>query len=318
MEITSGFLLNKLQAALDLALNEGLHKNRNDPSRTSRLRLSSFPFCGLAWFLKLPKSLKEVSFASSGSRYFTSVGTVLHSIMQDALNSVDLDVVRVRVIADWKCLDCKHLHSFTAKVAKCKKCSSKKIVYEEITVDSSPILGHIDTVLELTLKKPTTQYTDGVVLVVIDYKTTSMLAVADSSRLPYLDNKEQIRAYVNELHRVGKPVVPVAFLVYVPRDNPFKYIVKAVEVDFQEEEKKRKSYISQFKRAFTLSSLDELSLLVDKRPCRESLVKVHKKCPHASYCASSENRDLIFQKSKKVFLELKPNLPMESFFKEKK
>lgn len=314
MKLTPEKVVHRLQAAFDLALNEGLHPNKVDPTRISRLRVSSFPFCGLKWFLGLQSISNKKSFMSSAMRYFVTVGSSLHSVMQDALLTVDLEPLSIEVYADWKCAKCNHVHRFCGRPTACVKCKEMKLSYEEITVDSKPVMGHIDTVFLVSLKVPTEDFPSGKVFVVVDYKTTSTKKI-ESGALPYSDNKEQIRAYVNELHRKRKPVAPFAFLVYVPRDNPWKYKILVVMVNLEQEEKKRARYVSRFQIALKVETEDQVSSLVARRPCREKQKKLYASCPHFAYCPGSDNHDMILNKAQDLRSKLELKLPMSKYLK---
>lgn len=300
-------LANKIQYALDLALNEGTHYQENDSSRVRRLRLSGFPYCGLKWFLGLPKSTTKASFIGSGMKYFVTVGHALHSVMQDALNSVELR--GIEVYADWECTSCKHLHPFCLKPKVCSECGHKKTIYREITMDSPPILGHIDTVFLITLKKPTKDFPEGRVFVPIDYKTTSLKAL-EGEGLPYSDNVQQLSAYTNEIRRLGRPTAPFAFLVYVPRDKPFAFQLKMVEVDFELEEVKRARYIARFNSAIKVSTVEQAMSLVDKRPCRKGPNKLYASCPHYGYCPGADHAADMQEKAAGIFEQVKNKLPL--------
>jgi hypothetical protein len=305
---------DRLAQAFKIALEEGLHSERVDPSRVSRLRISSFPFCPVKWFMGLDRNKNPIAFLGSHQRYYTRVGHVLHDVMQSGLLAVDLTPTKVEVVCDWVCLSCKHRHFFTARIAECTECGHKKLKAEEHEVDDYPVMGHIDNVFRIHYKdkKDRARF----VYVVIDYKTTSFKGIK-SGRLPYKDNQAQLRAYANEIRRRGEPVLPFVFLVYVPRDNPNAFKLYPVDVDFEKEEIKRARYVARFLRVIEIKRKSELMELLDDRPCRSKLLPVFEGCKLAAGCAGESNRENIEEQVVRVFKSLDGRLPLVKFLKAK-
>jgi hypothetical protein len=294
-------LTDRIQAAIESALNEGLHLHENDPERSSKLRISGFPFCGVRWFLSLNSGLKKATFMDTRMKYYVSIGHAVHDVLQKALLSLDLPATGLDLYADWKCLKCKKIFAFQIKPEECS-CSNSAFEFHEIRLADGYLLGHIDTVFRIRIGKES-------FFVVIDYKTISLNRL-ETAKLPLPDNAEQVRAYANEIRRLGKNALPFAFLVYVPRDNPFKLKTIAVDVDFEAEDKKRERYIKRFKRASTLSKKSELKAFVDDRPCRNGVTSLYKSCKLAPACAGSENAENILNRVVVVYSNIKTKLPV--------
>lgn len=292
----------QVESVLRSALDEGLHPQEVDPSRVTKLRISSFPFCHVRWFLDLPRTTAKKHKVSSASRYFTSVGHVLHAVMQFGLDSVDLSKYSVSIIADWKCAGCGFHARMQKKPAKCDSCGSSSWKFEEVAIEEENVSGHIDTILS---------FQDGSkeFWIVIDYKTTSIYAV-DRKPLPYIENCYQISAYVGRLHAAGKPVLPLALLVYTPRDNPWRFVIKPVEVDFEEEERRFNLYKKRFVRIASASSREDLVGAVSSRPCRNGPMKPFEGCAWSKTCAGPKNSEKTVERMAHVMERVQHKLPI--------
>lgn len=303
-------LNEKVSTAFELALNEGSHREVVDPTRVSRLRISSFPFCPVQWFMGLPRNTGKARYATSSSRYFTQVGHVLHGVIQNALTNVGLDVHGIEVIADWKCKACKTIASIQVKPTTCK-CGCEEFWYEEIAIERGIITGHIDTVLAITLRNYKELGLPQTVWIVIDYKTSSTFKVrAKDSKMPYIANVRQIGGYVGQLHEMGYPVVPLAYLIYVPRDNPWSYRLEPVAVNIEDEARRVKLYQKRFIRIAAVSTRDELIDVVDTRPCRKELLDDFHDCGHSGKCAGPDNRNTIIRSMAEVLVRVEKKLPI--------
>lgn len=298
-------LLRVVTKAIDAALEEGFAERRNDPERVVNLRFSGFPFCGLRWFLSLPSALESKSKLDFASYYFTSVGTTVHDVIQNALSSVSTDAqdsIGFRILNDWVCRDCKHRHAMTTKPGSCAKCGATSLRREEIEIRDEWKVGHIDEVLEVTLG------TD-VHWVVLDYKTCTTLATEIKGKLPYVGNVMQVRGYVQELRNRGKPA-KMAMLVYVPRDNPFRF--KVIPVDVKNEQRWLTFYEEQFKLASSVSGPRRLLDLVDSRPCADSVPERYCECPLRDSCAGPSNHKVVHAAAELVRIRLQGRLPVRS------
>jgi hypothetical protein len=164
---------------------------------------------------------------------------------------------------------------------ECSNCGATKLVREEHTVQWKGSLGHVDEILLLD-KKSKSVY-------ILDYKTTSLSNVNKPDPAGYL---AQISSYAVALKDSGYKVVGYA-LVYIPRDNPFKFRVSPYVFDEAAEYKARKrltGWKESFDSASKVKSLDSALRLLDTRPCEHGLKAAHAECPHASNCAGQGAR----------------------------
>ena len=304
---TLASISHKLSAALELALNEGLHREKMDPTRVSRLRISSFPFCQVRWFLDLPRTTSKAHFVSSSSKYFTNVGHVLHGVMQNALTSVGIDAFGLTLIGDWKCLSCSKLYPICPEPKGCS-CGHQKFKFEEVHIERDGLTGHVDTILSFQTK---IKGNDQEFWVVIDYKTTSMSKLnASPCLMPYKDNVFQIGGYVGQLHEMGYPVLPLAFLIYVPRDNPWRFRLEPVRVDLEEETRRVILYKKRFKRVASVATIDELKDVIASRPCRKGIIADFDGCRYAASCAGPAQEKAITREATSVFNRVEAKLPI--------
>jgi hypothetical protein len=283
-----------------------------DPERMTRLRISGFPFCGVKWFMGLPRATSKATRNPSSMKYYTHVGHVLHTVMQDGLDSLgkDLHVSGVCLIGNWKCTSCGNLVKMSKRPLACK-CGEKLFSYREAEIENGHIFGHIDTIFCLTLKKPTKAYPGGEVWIVVDYKTTSLKVVnATDCKLPYLGNIGQINAYVGQLHELGHPMLPLSLLIYVPRDNPWKYRIEAVEVDFAAEAKKAALYVRRFIQIAKVQTQEQLNEAIAVRPCREKLLVQFEYCKYADGCAGAVNKSRMERSAGHILARVQHKLPI--------
>lgn len=312
-ELNTKHLVHRVSAALDLAFNEGLYREKTDPTRMNRLRISGFPFCGVRWFADLQRKTARAVFNGSSMRYYTQVGNVLHAVMQDGLASLDLDPMRVSVVGNWTCSDpsCSRVHRIQEKPLICVKCGGRGFRYDEAEINAGSVFGHIDMILSLWLRSNTKAFPGGKVWIVLDWKTTSLKKVnAKESEFPYTDNVSQIAAYVGQLHELGHPVLPLAMLVYTPRDNPRQYKVCTVDVDFSLERKRVAVYVARFEQAGNAVSAKDVEEIVEDRPCKNKLSSVFRSCKRADKCAGPGNHAQVVKELEAVRVKVFSKLPI--------
>lgn len=184
--------------------------------RERRLRVSSLPYCGLRhlWTTynpTLPAGSEEP--LTFGKEYFTSVGTTVHTALQRWTGAAG------RIYGNWRCRDqkCRALIEFSVH-RLCRSCGSDT-EYEEFTVKAFKHLsGHTDGLYRSRSNR----------WWVIDYKTTSIKVLDQHGIdpvLPYAGNKFQITSYVPMLEKLLGIKVSGWALIYIARDNPFKFRV---------------------------------------------------------------------------------------------
>ena len=205
-------LRNELHTYLDTAL--GIELPELQP-RPYRLRVSGLPYCGLKHLWQVHNPTPDAAQPGLGfaKEYFTSVGTTVHTALQRWVGRGS------RIYGNWKCanLKCSGLIKFSA-YKPCPVCGSET-VYDEFEVKAFKHLsGHTDGLYK----------SRGNRWWVIDYKTSSM-KVLDAHGvapvLPYSGNKFQITSYVPLIERQFGIKVSGWALIYLSRDNPFKFRV---------------------------------------------------------------------------------------------
>lgn len=241
---------------------------------TQKLYPSSFPFCGLqrAWFIINDEKQKPFDYFGD---YYTGVGNVAHEIMQNQLGKGK------KILGDWKCKDCGHTKKL-AYYARCKKCSSENVEYEELAIKFGKYTsGKIDGVVELDGK-----------LYVVDYKSSSVKKNAQHREkknvYPYMKNVEQIKSYVTYLEDNYDIKINGWILIYVSRDSSFRdYVCVGDYVSDDEKEilrKKHKHWDKAFGVAEKFKNKDltaekkikYINWLVKHKPC-ESMAEYKKK-----------------------------------------
>lgn len=276
--------LVSLRRKVEEVTQEARFLEKVDKSRLTNLRFSSLPFCGLKWFLNLPKSMmgdgeKVVDFSY---KYFTSVGHTVHDVFQTAMHNYS----GVTMLDDYVCRKCKHRVYLSGKVVEeCPKCGHDGMKRNEHEIAWMGALGHIDNILQVQKKGPRRS------VFVLDYKTTSMKAIESKEDPPgYL---AQLSSYATGVSYYKNVDVVGYGLVYVPRDNPFQFRISSYR--FTEESKKRgtarmKKWVRDFEIAATVKDLKGALALIDNRPCKEKAGFMFSECEFVGQCAGCGSR----------------------------
>jgi hypothetical protein len=195
--------------------------------RDGELHPSSFPFCGLRHaYERFTREDDPIVHQNFGSDYFLSAGHVFHAALQKWLGRSG------KMLGNWYCPKCKHLHKHQATPEACVKCKCPDLEYQE--------LGG-------TWGKHVHWHSDGVFktkdLWVVDYKSTSVHAIEKhfktKSVFPYVRNRFQIESYVPLLEDLLETKIAGWLLVYAARDNPnhmYKTVVVGGQVDAERRE----------------------------------------------------------------------------------
>jgi hypothetical protein len=326
MELTPVELERKLNKVMSKVMEEGLVQEKTDASRVKRLRVSSLPFCGVQWFLDLPTATSKTRSMEAGMKYYVTVGSAVHDVVQTLLAELNLESTGVAVIADWKCRRCLRTKKMQVKPLKCVSCGCLDFKFLEPTVDDGEILGHIDTILEITLTKKTKAFPEGKFWIVIDYKTSSLKKTAAGSRaktdaqrklaqakMVSSNNRSQIRAYVTLLKKAGMPVAPFAALIYIPRDNPFAFKVHVLSVDYAKESRLIQRYKESHAIALKASTMDDLREMVADRPCSEKCLKQFEWCKWRHMCAGPDNEKAILRQLNEIRKVIIKRLPIKDW-----
>jgi len=285
---------------LDSVTKESNIQEKVDINRIKKLRFSGLPFCSLRWFINLPKSvLGDFYSREFGFKYYTTVGHAVHDVFQTAMR-VNTSVV---CLNDFVCLSCKHRHVLLEESPeKCGKCGHRNLVSEEHEVLWNGAVGHVDEILLLDRDTRT--------VFIIDYKTTSLSSIDKKDSAQY---KAQIISYAVALTDAGYNVVGVG-LIYIPRDNPFKFrpsYYKITSKVIERGRKKLKFWKQHHDYATSISSLSEALHLIDMRPCRSEIKTDFIECEFASSCAGCDaDRQSMEYRVRESYRKVKKVLPI--------
>lgn len=277
-------LVDFVTSGLHNVLDEVRYLSKIDPSRGNRLRFSSLPFCGVRWMIKKAATPQGEEFTSVdfGFKYFTSVGHVVHEIMQTGIDNSEI----LHALNDYVCKDCESRYFLRKnKPKECKNCGCKSFTREEHEITWRGGLGHVDEILLLSER-------DGKKYVfVMDYKTTSLFGINKPDPPGYLC---QLSSYSVGLMSENPNIVVVGYgLVYIPRDAPFRFRVSPYRLGPIEIEKVTKRFVRwkrRFDEAGRVKTKDEFMKLLDTRPCKEKMLQIHSDCEHSHVCAGCSGR----------------------------
>ncbi len=144
----------------------------------------------------------------------------------------------------------------------------------------------------------------------VDYKTTALKKL-NTAYLVSAGNKAQIRAYVTLLKQMGKPMLPLAALIYLPRDKPTDFRVEMLRVNYANVTKQIESYREQFVLASSITKRSQLKELVEARPCSEGCLKQFEWCDWRKHCAGPENTKTVLRELNNVFDRVEDKLPIK-------
>lgn len=295
-------------ALLTQITRTGTVGHKTDYKRITQLRFSSFPFCGLYWFLKLPESIQPHTRKDFGFAYFTSVGTTVHNVFQEAIQSIV--PADTRLLHDYVCrrYDCGHRHRLRFKAPKaCTKCKGELFEAAEVEVSLHGAKGHIDQILVWVDD-------DGEMhLIVIDYKTTTSQKVNSKKGIPYKENISQIRSYCAALTDEGYSVSAFV-LIYIPRDNPFMpwpYVEMYTDAMYKKDVARIAGYKEQHDAWTAVQASADAIALLDQRPCQDPLdvPEDYADCEYCKLCTLRDTKKLQ-QKLTETSTALKGWLPI--------
>lgn len=298
-------------AHVDRALDENLFLEKIDPKRVNTLRVSSFPFCATSWFLNLPRSTSQRARVSFEDRFFTGVGTSVHSVAQASL------ALSKYVVRDWICGECHHRHKFQIRPIKCISCGERYDErlwkYDESSVASRGIInGHIDDAIYVPKARK---------IVMLDYKTTSTSKIDLKGALPNLGNVRQLEAYAAIQLEAGYDIdlKDGWFLVYVARDNMRrKYIPGSAfyKHSFEKEMPKIVNrldrYVSDYKQISGATTIKEVYYALTNRRTKlgHEPLDLCEHCKHAPYCSDDKR---VKQQAEVVFSKIEHKLPIVKY-----
>lgn len=260
--------------------------------RDREIHPSSFPYCGLRdAYERLQRRDGRDFFVHRkfDDDYYLNVGTIAHSALQLWLGRGK------KLIGNWKCMKCEHLHLARTKpkVCKGKACTSDGFDYEE--------LGG-------KWKKWTYWHSDGLFrdsrgrYWVIDYKTSYVNAIKEhrqtGTKYPYANNKVQIEAYCNLLEDKLGIKISGWILVYIARDFP-RFFREAVGGKFTDERREAiRAHMKTTEKVFPIvleaskpehfKTLRKDKLCDSKKYYKEKIHSEYSPCPLYKHCFDKE------------------------------
>jgi hypothetical protein len=173
--------------------------SKNTPSRVLFLRPSQLPFCPVEFFVNHASRglFRDLDMAGA---FYTSVGTIVHEVMQDYLCTSG------RFLADYHCRECGtwHRHSYV------HECCDFPTKYHEIEISWKGITGHIDAVYRDKKGR----------LWILDFKTTSVKTAPVKKKNPGVQYIEQIETYAVLFELQYKQRIEGIMDAFIVRDNP--------------------------------------------------------------------------------------------------
>ena len=230
------------------------------PYRPDALRVSGFPYCGLRHAYKKLTRAKEVRTAGFGSKFYTTVGTITHEVVQEFLG------LGGRIYGNWKCVaqGCEGTREFS-KNSKCPKCKSL-MLYEEFLVEAfKNVSGHIDGVFKTKAGK----------WYIVDYKTSSVKTIKDqkyTKTLPYKYNVAQIRAYAALIELKYEIEISGWILHYLARDDPARTHISVGGLTSTKSKALELKKIKVWDRHYDLVTAKvpkyrDIKILIEEKPC---------------------------------------------------
>ncbi len=290
-------VLEDIKEYVGHAVNEALSPEPSRLQRRLELHPSSFPYCPLRHlFNSLQEAPAHVGMTGFSSEYFTSVGTLVHSLIQRFM------AIGGRVWGHWKCVHhdsglCRYSDlEELSPYHDCPVCGSR-CEYEEVGYNINNLLiGHQDCMYEDKKGR----------FWVIDYKTCMLMkaqkhakdGVTLSKNVVY---RAQQRSYVALAHRkYGKTygIKPRGWvLVYLPRDNPFQFQVYGQVVSLEEKKQVWNQIHVDMESLTTVldaTCFEDIEHLIPLKPCksmehyRETVHDDYNPCPLTAVCFNSQ------------------------------
>lgn len=226
--------------------------------RENELHPSSFPFCPLRNIYKrLIRELDPVVYSGFRGSYYTSVGHVTHSLLQHHLG------IGGKILGNWKCLDCNHVHKMTSHVKSCIKCKSSKLIFREIGGRYGHVHWHKDGMFQTASGD----------LWLVDYKTSYAQAIfkynSKGEGLPHNSNVAQIETYVPLAEDRLKVSIKGWILAYFARDYPvsaFAIVVKPLSTKYKARLKEKLDHANQM-FGLGLAPDKNISVMVENKIC---------------------------------------------------
>jgi hypothetical protein len=293
----------ELRTYAESAMNEWAWTSYPSLRRALEIHPSGFPYCPIKTMYKmLQGELAPVGETSFATEYFTSIGTLVHTLIQTAMG------LGGRVWGHWRCSQHGKRCTYESMdditpYHECPICGSY-CTYEEIGYNIEDVLiGHQDCLFELA---------DGSFWVV-DYKTCMLkkaeMHAADGLTLGKNNvYRAQQRTYVTLAHRkYGKShgIKPRGWiLMYLPRDNPFRPAFYGEEVTAEDKRliwERIGHDIDAHTTILDATSFEEIAPLIDSKPCtslshyKEYMESPYEECPLVSVCFNRRQLRSLFK-----------------------
>ncbi len=289
-----------VEAVVQETLDNGTLLQPHDRERLRHLRFSGLPFCAIRWFAQSPQALAKASHKPFLFNYYTRIGTVVHEVFQSALVSLIGKLPKsVELVADWECASCKSLHRFQPLPGHCSSCGGRTLHFREHTISytfrfrtptgqkvSMKALGHVDLILRVTDGKR-------VYYIIVDFKTSSVGKTSSPDFTVSAEYAAQIESYAAMVAHMQDVDVAGVAIVYIPRDSPHRFLVKATSLDHSTLKIRYDAMKRSLKELHTVHharGMEDLLPLVGSRPCRKDVHPDFVGCRFASQCAGDDDR----------------------------
>lgn len=288
------FALNDLKNTLSNAMNTQVASEFPSFRRDLELHPSGFPYCPLRTLHEfLNKDYSPTGETTFSGSYFTSVGTLVHTLIQRFMG------MSGRVWGHWHCRNenCSYKTKKISKYHECPDCGSQ-LEYDEIGyMLGGTLSGHQDCLFEDSNGN----------FWVVDYKTCllskAMKHAANGKELAGNNTyRAQQETYVALCQKRFKKFfekqgikfsVKGYILVYMPRDIPFQFQFVANEVP---PERKKEVWeticrnIEEHNAILDAESFSDIEHLIADKPCksiedyRNNMASPYSECPLLGVC----------------------------------
>jgi hypothetical protein len=248
--LSSATIAKEIAAVYQKAMRDGARTDKTTPTRVLYLRPSQLPFCPLDFFIQNTEQglFRTLDFAGA---FYTSVGTVVHEVMQDFLCRSG------RFLADYYCAECDTWHRMSYVHEHC----GFPTKYHEIEINYKGIQGHIDAIYQDKAGK----------LWILDFKTTSVDSAPKKQKDPGVTYIEQIETYAVLFELQYKLPIEGIMDAFILRDNPRKSPVVYAKKLTDEQRSRIKTRLGRYKRmhrdALDAATWREVAALIDYERC---------------------------------------------------
>lgn len=289
-------------------------EDHRDPGRFFFMRPSGFPYCGLKKLLDASTHFEDTKTSTLASSYFTSVGTVTHSIFQKFLGR------QGSIIGDWRCPKCKDVKKFST-FSMCEECKIPRVYDELELVYKNTVVGHTDCLLKLKVKEKKSRF------YVADYKTSAWYKTKDKKKaskiFPLRSNVQQIKMYVVLLEECYNIEIDGYVLAYLGRDLPLGKSGRHLVVVNMTDKEKRKCrkilhrWIKVHHRVLKAKHPSDVEYIKEHKLCKsmqdyKDNYSDYEGCPIAPYCFTEKKLDaMVTKRLKKEWYPLIQHAPKE-------